>query len=94
MVSAATVLKKLVNVKNTVVDSFEFDNNEKGEIKQYDLVLSNYNCCLVAESCPTLLQPMACRLPGSSSHGVSFPGKNTGVGCHFLLQGSSQARDL
>ena len=22
-----------------------------------------------------------------------FPGKNTGVGCHFLLQGSSQLRD-
>ena len=25
-------------------------------------------------------------LPGSSVHGF-FPGKNTGVGCHFLLQG-------
>ena len=25
-------------------------------------------------------------LPGSSVHGI-FPGKNTGVGCHFLLQG-------
>ena len=25
-------------------------------------------------------------LPGSSVHGDS-PGKNTGVGCHFLLQG-------
>ena len=24
--------------------------------------------------------------PGSSVHGV-FPGENTGVGCHFLLQG-------
>ena len=22
-----------------------------------------------------------------------FPGKNTGAGCHFLLQGSSQPRD-
>ena len=22
-----------------------------------------------------------------------FPGKNTGMGCHFLLQGSSQPRD-
>ena len=29
--------------------------------------------------------PMDC-LPGSSVHGDS-PGKNTGVGCHFLLQG-------
>ena len=24
---------------------------------------------------------------------VNFPGKNTGVGCHFLLRGSSQPRD-
>ena len=44
-------------------------------------------CYLVAKSCPTLLQP----------HGVQstrllcpwdLPGKNTGVGCHFLLQGT------
>jgi len=30
--------------------------------------------------------PMDCSLPGSSVHGI-FSGKNTGVGCHFLLQG-------
>ena len=24
---------------------------------------------------------------------MGLPGKNTGVGCHFLLQGSSQPRD-
>ena len=41
---------------------------------------------LVAQSCPTLCNPMDCSLPGSSVHGDS-PGKNTGVGCHFLLQG-------
>ena len=29
---------------------------------------------------------MDCSLPGFSVHGDS-PGKNTGVGCHFLLQG-------
>ena len=29
--------------------------------------------------------PMDCSLPGSSVLGI-FPGKNTGVGCHFLLQ--------
>ena len=38
----------------------------------------------VAESCPTVCDPMACSPPGSSVHGI-FPGKNTGVGCHFLL---------
>ena len=36
--------------------------------------------------------PMDCSPPGSSVHGDS-PGKNTGVGCHALLQGSSQRRD-
>ena len=37
--------------------------------------------CLVAQSCPTLCDPMDCSLPGSYVHGDS-PGKNTGVGCH------------
>ena len=35
--------------------------------------------------CPTLCDPMDCSQPGSSVHGI-FPGKNTGVWCHFLLQ--------
>ena len=47
--------------------------------------------CLVAQACPNLYNPMAwtARLlcPWDS------PGMNTGVGCHFLLQGSSQPRD-
>ena len=42
--------------------------------------------CLVAQSCPTLWDPMDCSLSGSSVHGDS-PGKNTEVGCHVLLQG-------
>ena len=41
--------------------------------------------CLVIQSCPTLFDPMRSP-PGSSVHGDS-PGKNTGVGCHALLQG-------
>ena len=87
--------------------------------------LSVFLCCvlyLVAESCPTLCDPMDCNSPGSSvlelheslSHTAAAaakslqscltlcgpidgspprlprpwdsPGKNTGVGCHFLLQ--------
>ena len=43
-------------------------------------------CMLVAHSCPTLCNPMDCSLPGSSVHGIS-QGKNSGVGCHALLQG-------
>ena len=41
--------------------------------------------CLVTQSCPTLCDDMDCSLPGSSVHG-DFPDKNTGVGCHALLQ--------
>ena len=55
----------------------------------------------VTQSCPTLSDPMECSLPGSSIrrifqarvlqptrilHPWDFPGKNTGVGYHFLLQ--------
>ena len=42
--------------------------------------------CLVAKSCPTLLQlhgPYSARL----LYPWDFPYKNTGVGCHFLLPG-------
>ena len=38
-------------------------------------------------SLSTLCKPVDCSLPGSSVYGDS-PGKNTGVGCHFLLQGN------
>ena len=40
---------------------------------------------LVVQACLTLCDPMDCSLPGSSSPWNS-PGKNTGVGCHSLLQ--------
>ena len=40
----------------------------------------------VTQSCQTLCDPTDCSLPGSSVHEDS-PGKNTGVGNHFLLQG-------
>ena len=41
----------------------------------------------VAQSCPTLCDPMDCS-PPDSFHPWNFPGNNTGVGCHFLLQGN------
>ena len=47
---------------------------------------------LCTQSCLTLCKPMDCSLPGSSVHG-DITGRNTGVGCHFLLRGSSQSRD-
>ena len=42
--------------------------------------------CLVAQSCPTLCNSIDCSPSGFSVHGDSL-GRNTGVGCHALLQG-------
>ena len=60
------------------------------------MLMENYSkqcavLCLVAQSCPTLCDPLGCSPPGSSVHGDS-PGKNTGVGCHAFLQGICQTQ--
>ena len=44
----------------------------------------------VAQSCPTLCNPMDCS-PTRLLHPWDFPGKNPGVGCHFFSR-SSQPR--
>ena len=49
--------------------------------------LISWAVCLATQSCPTLCDPIDCSPPCSSVHGI-FPGKNTGVGCHGLLQGN------
>ena len=43
----------------------------------------------VAQSCPTLCDPVDCGLPGSEEplSPWNFSVKSIGVGCHFLLQG-------
>ena len=41
----------------------------------------------VTQSCPTLCNPMNC-IPTGSLCQWDSPEKNTGVGCHFLLQGN------
>ena len=49
--------------------------------------LSHDDCChLVTTSCPTLLRPHGL-YPTRLLCPWDFPGKNTGLGCHFLLQG-------
>ena len=50
--------------------------------------MCRYNCwcCLVAKSCLTLLLPSELQ-PDRILFPGDFPGKNTGVSCHFLLQG-------
>ena len=44
---------------------------------------------LAAKLCPTLVTPWTIYSPAGSSvlYPQDFPGKNTGVGCHFFLQG-------
>ena len=49
-------------------------------------VINGYILCLVTQSYLTLCHRIACSLPNFSVPGDS-PGKNTGVGCYFLLQG-------
>ena len=51
-----------------------------------------YICCSVAKSCPTLWGPHRLQ-PARLLYPWDFPGKNTGVGCRFLLQGIFLPRD-
>ena len=48
--------------------------------------------CLVAQSCPTLCDPVDCSPPGSSVHGDS-PGKKAAVSSLSLLQGIFQTQE-
>ena len=49
-------------------------------------------CVLGARPCPTVCHPVDHSPPGSPVHGDS-PGKNTGAGCHALLEGVFPPRD-
>ena len=51
-------------------------------------------CCLVAKSCLTLLWPPSELSPTRLLCPWHFPGQNTGVDCHFLLQGIFQTQGL
>ena len=67
-------------------------------IRQCTLEITlNQSCCavlcLVAQLCLILCDPMDCILSDSFVHGDS-PGKNTGVGCHALLQGTFPIQGL
>ena len=59
-----------------------------GKLNMIDLPVFIFSvlCAQLLQSCLTLCDLMDCSPPGSSVHEDS-PGKNTGVGCHALLQG-------
>ena len=50
------------------------------------------HACFVAQSRPALCEPVDCRPPAPLS--VDSPGKNPGVGCLFLLQGTFPTQGL
>ena len=50
------------------------------------IVILHFCCCSAVTSCPNLCNPMDCNPPASLC-AWDFSAKNTGVGCHFLLQG-------
>ena len=52
---------------------------------------STHECLIASVVSNFFCDPMDCSLPGSSVHGIT-PGKNTGVGCHALLQGIFQTQ--
>ena len=54
-------------------------------IHSFELFLPLKVKVFVAQSCPTLCNHMDRSPPGSSIY--NSPGKNTGVGCHFLTPG-------
>ena len=53
---------------------------------------SSHLCVLVAQSCPTLCDPMDCCLPGSSVHGI-LPARILEWVAIPFSRGSSQPRD-
>ena len=57
----------------------ETPERQHWDLRLYCALLSH---SVMSNSC----DPMDCSLPGSSVH-LDSPGRNTGVGCHALLQG-------
>ena len=61
------------------------DNLQKFAARQDDSAAAAAAAAKSLQSCPTLCYPIDGSPPGSACP-WDFPGKNTGVGCHFLLQ--------
>ena len=54
----------------------------------YKFKIYNTVVVLDSQSCPILCNPTECSSPGSSLCPWDSPGKNIGVSCHSLLQGT------
>ena len=68
----------------------------RGKIDEKEVRLQQKSSCVeseVAQSCPTLCNPIDCSLPGSSVHGI-FQARVLEWGAISFSRGSSQLRDL
>ena len=61
--------------------------DEQIKMMLYTCIQTYIHRCMHAQLCLTLCDSMDCSPSGSSSIHEIFSGKNTGVGCYFLLQG-------
>ena len=83
---------------STIYNSQDIETTQMSRKREMDNedVIDKHNgilcACSVAQSCLTICDPMDCSSPRLLCP-WDFPGKNIGVGCHFLLQGSSPPRD-
>ena len=71
---------------DSVVEAQGLYYSRSWNLKEMPLLLERLLLLLITESYLTLCNSMDCSPPGSSVHGDS-PGKNSGGGCHALLQG-------
>ena len=73
-------------LKLSIEEAYLFPYSKEWRLRAFAHAVPSVLLCLVAQSCPTVCNPMDCSPPSSSVLGDS-PGKNTRVGCHALLQG-------
>ena len=73
-------------LKFSIEKSYQFPFSKEWRLRAFAHAVPSVLLCLVAQSCPTVCNPMDSSPAGSSVLG-DCPGKNTGVSCHALLQG-------
>ena len=81
-----------VPIGNVFLGDESCDLKTESRCRKWPLTPNYINCSLVAQSCPTLCNPMDCRTLGSSIHGISQARILEWVAISFL-RGSSQPRD-